>query len=430
MGIQIPALPNPSKILRSQRGVALMMAIIATMMIFFIVSEISYETAVEHVVASQQVRRIQAYYAAKSGLELSLLRIQLYKQAMAAFGDTLGANKNMLDPIWKFPFTWPPVIGGEVSGVDQNMIKDVVAESLMQAQYATTIVPEGTKFDINDLGSDIKALKLATERQILQIFETELQNNEAFRKKYATERFGELVNNITDYIDEDKEGSNGGDESSPYRDIVDPNLTLPPNRALRTIDELHQVAGMKDDFYNLLAPRITVYGTKGVNVNYAPREVLMALEPITMKPDIVDKIIERRENPNLDGPFKDENDFFNFAQGLGVNVREIQQSGVPLLFDMEFNFRVTSTGLSGNVKREISAVVYDYANLAQRLADMADKQDQQGQGQGQQQQQGAQTGIGTSSPQQGQPGTGSTSQTKAKIQLTKGRPSIVYWEEN
>ena len=56
----------------------------------------------------------------------SLLRIMLYKQAMAAMGDTLGANKNMLDPIWNFPFMWPPIApsGGKTTEVDKDMLKD------------------------------------------------------------------------------------------------------------------------------------------------------------------------------------------------------------------------------------------------------------------------------------------------------------------
>jgi len=410
-------LPNPIKILRSQRGVALLLAIVATVLIGFIITEISYETSVDYVVSNQQVQRIQAYYAAKAGLELSLLRIKLYKQAMASFGDTLGPNKSMLDPIWKFPFTWPPVVGEDVTGVDQNMIQSTVAESFMKAQYATTITPEGSKLDINDMGSDVKTLKAATIRQVLQIFLTEIENNDEFRQKHGTVKFEELVNNIADYIDEDKESLNGSDESQPYRDFNEEGLTMPPNRALRTIDELHQVGGMKDEFFNLLAPRITVYGTKGINVNYTNADMLKALD-ITVTDDVIAKIMERRDNANLGGPFKDESDFFGFVGGLGVNTKVIQESGVPLLFDMEFNYRVTSTGLAGNVKREITAVVYDFPNLAQRLAEMKDKQDSQDQGPG--------VGVGTTSPAAGQ----NPSEQKAKIQTAKGRPSVVYWEEN
>jgi hypothetical protein len=111
----------------------------------------------------------------------------------------------------------------------------------------------------------------------------------------------------------------------------------------------------------------------------------------------------------LGGPFKSEKDFFNFIQGYAVNYRAIEESKVPLLFDVEFNFRITSTGLSSNVKREITAITYDYVNLVGRYAELMDRQDAEAAGAGD---------------------TDQSQVTAAKIQASKGRPSVVYWEEN
>jgi hypothetical protein len=122
----------------------------------------------------------------------------------------------------------------------------------------------------------------------------------------------------------------------------------------------------------------------------------------------------------LGGPFQDEKDFFGFIQGYGVNAKAIEQSGLPLLFGMEFNFRIVSTGLAANVKREITAITYDYANLTGTFADMLDKQDQD---------KGKAPETPTTpppTPPNGQP----PAKQKTKIQASKGRPSIVYWEEN
>jgi general secretion pathway protein K len=402
----------------------LLIALFAMTLMTFIAVEVSYDTSVDYIVASQQVNRVKAYYAAKSGIEISLLRIMLYKQVMATLGQNLGAQKSMLDPIWNFPFMWPPTaLGGKMTEVDKDMLKESVGESLMQAQYATTIVPEGGKIDINDLGSPLKELKKSMIAQVLKIFTSELQHNEDFKRKYSNYRFEELVNNIADYIDEDTEGLNGADESSYYRDIDEKEIQMPPNRPLRTLDELHQVAGMKDDFYNLLAPRVTVFGTKGININYAGKEMLMALDP-SMTDEVVDKVISRRNDIKLGGPFKDDQDFFNFIQPYSVNVKNIQDSKVPLLYDMEYNFRITATGLSSNVKREITVVTYDYTNLTPRFADLMDQQDQaNGVGTGTT---SAGSGVGVGTGSSG--GTGAGSATK--FQAVKGRPTVVYWEEN
>ncbi|NJM10485.1 MAG: general secretion pathway protein GspK [Bdellovibrionaceae bacterium] len=410
--------PATNRILRSEKGVALMIALFAMMLLTFIAIEVSYDTTVDYVVASQQVNRIKAHYAAKSGVEISLLRIMLYKQALASFGSSI-PDKALLDPIWSFPFMWPPTAmgAGKVNEVDKSMINDVTKESFMAASYATTITPEGGRLDINDLGSDLKSMKASMIAQVVKIFRSEVEHNEEFADKYSGYRFEELVNNIADYIDEDKESLNGGDENAPYRDLDDKDIEMPPNRPLRTVDELHQIAGMTEDFYKILAPRITVFGTKGVNINYTDKETLMALDP-SMTEEAVGKVIERRGNPKLGGPFKNEKDFFNFIQGYGVNYRAIEESKVPLLFDVEFNFRVVSTGLSSNVKREITVITYDYSNLVERYAKLLDKRDQEASG-----------GPGAPAGGGGTPGAPDES-AAPKIQGAKGRPSVVYWEEN
>ncbi len=417
------ALPPLSAPLKSQSGVALMIALFAMMLLTFIAIEVSYDTTVDYVVAAQQVNRIKAHYAAKSGIELSLLRVMLYKQAMANFGSSI-PDKSMLDPIWNFPFMWPPTaLSAKMNEVDKSQLSKSLKESLMSAQYATTIAPEGGRLDINDLGSNVKTLKTAMIAQLLKVFKSEVERNEEFSDKYRGFRFEDVVNNIADYIDEDKESLNGGDESAPYRDIEDKDIEMPPNRSLRTLDELHMIAGMNDDFYKLLAPRVTVFGTKGVNINFADKTTLLALDP-SMTEEGVNKVIERRSNPKLGGPFTSKDDFFNFVRNYGANVRAMEEAKLPLLFGQEFNFRITSTGLASNVKREITVITYDFASLVDSYGKMLDEQDQKE----------GRIQAPTSNPTgtAGNPGSAPTpnSQNQPKIQAPKGRPVVVYWEEN
>lgn len=404
-----------NNILKSQKGMALLLALFFMMIMMFISQELSYDTNVDYAVAANQVKRIEAFYAAKAGIELSLLRINFYKQAMAQLGDNPEIGKK-LEIIWSLPFSWPPsMAGAKVTEVDKSMMKEVVEDSLMKAQYMATISPEGGKIDINDLGSDIPKFKKNMIQQLENVFKAELEHNEEFSEKYRGYNFLELVNNIADYIDEDSEGLNGGDESAGYSDINEPGLTLPPNRPLRTVDELHQVAGMKDDFYNVLAPRVTVFGTKGINVNYAPKEVVLALDE-SMTDEAADKVIARRNsNKAGEGPFKDENDFYNFIQGFGANVAAMKERNIPLLFGTELNFRVISTGLvpspKNPVKRQITAVTYDYENLTKSLAKKLDERDNE-----------------NNPPPDPPKDPGKDNQKK--IKPPKGRPPVVYWEEN
>jgi general secretion pathway protein K len=412
---QTPPLQN-NKGLSNNRGVALLIALFAMVLLTFIASEISYDARVEYVVSAQAVNRVKAYYAAKAAMELSLLRIMVYKQAAVALGSKSAA---MLEPIWKFPFMWPPAaVGEKMTEVDKSMIKGAVEESLMEATYTTQIESEGGKLDINDLGSPVKALRESTKQIVKKIFENEMINNEDFKKKYGTERFDELVNNISDWIDEDKESQNGGDETHLYDKMPQPDSgslsdIFPPNRPFRTLEELHMVAGMKDDFYKLLEPRVTVFGTMGISVNYAPKELLMSLDE-TMTSNVVDELIKMRNDPQH-GPFKSADEFLQAVNGAGGRSANIEALKIPLLVGMEFNFRIRTAGVVANVKREITAVTYDYENLVDALAKSLDDQDKT---------------TDPNNPPPNPPPSGTADPAEPALKGPKGRPKVVYWEEN
>src|ERR1035441_6856738 len=103
----------------NQSGIALLITLFAIMIMIFLAVEIGYNTHVELKVGAAQVDRLKAYYLAKAGVQLSVLRINAYKTVASKFGQALGSNKSDLDLIWKFPFTWPPMIPEEANGVDK-----------------------------------------------------------------------------------------------------------------------------------------------------------------------------------------------------------------------------------------------------------------------------------------------------------------------
>jgi general secretion pathway protein K len=118
--------------LNNQRGIALLVTLFAIMILTFLAIEIGYNTQVELSVGVSQVDRLRAYYLAKSGIQISLLRINLYRTAMQRFGDKLGAQKHSLDVIWQFPFAWPPMIPEEGSSFDKATLAATVKESFIR----------------------------------------------------------------------------------------------------------------------------------------------------------------------------------------------------------------------------------------------------------------------------------------------------------
>lgn len=408
----------------SARGVAMMMALFVMMILTFLATEVAFRTGVENNIAVQGISRLRAYYAAKAGVELSLFRILLYKKAMASFGEQLGENKSMLDPIWRFPFMWPPVLPDEVSGVDKSQIQAAVKESKMDATYAVTIESEGGKIDVNDLGSDSEAMVKATKNQLLQIFQVELESNEKFSEKYRTFNFEELVLHMIDWVDENEESLVGGAERNYYQDAR--SEFIPPNAPFKTLDELHMVATMTDEIFQVLSRQVTVFGSKGVNVNYSDKYVLKSLD-IQMTDEVVSKVIERRNSPDKGGPFRNQDDFLDFLGGQGVRTDNFNPAGIPLTFDAELNFRIKSVGQYGGVARTIEVVTYDFDNIKERYIEILTKAEED-----------KKKGDAGESGEESKTKTGDDaksdskekSKSTKKLNAPKGRPTVVYWYEN
>ena len=362
--------------LKNQRGVAILLALFTFVLVSALAMELLEETQVEYISASQSMHQLKSYYAAKSGVELSLLRVLMYKKARHLAGSSLGPNASLLDKIWQFPFIWPPQLPEQATIVDQQLLNDTLEETLLSTPFATTIAAEGSKIDINALGSKSKILAENSKTLLLQLFQNKMDSDESFGRRYRGFNFEELLNHIADWVDEDSESRVGGGESNHYRgNISDGTNNLPPNQPFKTMEELHMVEGMTDDLFEFLVPHITIYGIAGINVNQADKNILMSIDP-GITSEVADEIIKRRNDPEEEGPFAKLEDFISFLEGKGLTLdqEKLKKEGIPLLFEESLNFRITSTATVGNTSREIVAVVYDFDRVKERLKDVLSKE--------------------------------------------------------
>ena len=228
------------------------------------------------------------------------------------------------------PFAWPLPSSPRVSEVDKSNIDSVVKESAIHTEFIATIESEGGKIDINDLGSKIESLSQSTRQQILLIFETEMENNQTFNEKYYGTDFNEVFNNIQDWVDEDTNSINGGAPKAPCTPTSKTESSFPQH----PIENPAGIAHDRRDERGVLpagpnrASRFLE--SRVVNVNYAPRAVLMGLTP-TMTEEAADEVIKRREDLNAGGPFKSQEDFFAFLQAQRVDTQPIEQAGIPAI---------------------------------------------------------------------------------------------------
>lgn len=414
---------------KNNSGVALLMAMFALVLMSFLAVEISYDTGVEYAIANKEVSRLKAYYAAKNAVEISLLRIKLFQKAKKAFGAQV-PDPSMLDKIWQIPFFWPLQLEENKNNTraSREQMQEKVAQSFQDAMWTASIESEGSKIDINDLDSPSESLKKSTHQQLVQLIENRLnQDDEWARENRNQIRADEIVNNIADWISDSDTSLNGGDKASKYRDYG--NVNLPPKQPFRTLDELRMVAGVSDEIFHLLSTQVTVYGIKGINVNHANKNILQSIDTL-LTSEIADEIIKRRNDPQI-GPFKKKEDFDGFLQSQGVDLAKFNEHKIPLLFDAEFNFRITAKGMAGgkagqnaSATREIIAIVYDFDRVKSRLKTLLATPTPSPTPNGQQQQgpQGAKPPSPTPSP--------SPSPTPEEDVIKKGRPRVVYWFED
>ncbi|MBN8540300.1 MAG: general secretion pathway protein GspK [Deltaproteobacteria bacterium] len=419
---------------KSERGAALMLALFATTLLMVIATEIMYETSVEYIVSTQSVNQVRAYWAARAGTEMSLLRIHIYRQALAMGASQLPDPK-ILDEIWRQPFLWPPPIPQSMTIAEGDDIKKAVQSSdltTLKVSYLSTIEAEGAKVDINDLGSPSKIMAEAARKQLRQIFSQKVENDEEFSKRFRGFDFEEVINNIADWIDSDDAARNGGSERQAYSD-QSRSTFMPPNQPLRTLPELHQVAGMTDELYDLISPSVTLYGGKGISVNQATKDVFKAFGT-GFTDERIDRIIADRQDPKR-GPFKDEEDFTQYLSSIGITGNPFdlgEGAKVPLVFEPETIFKIRSTGKSGQAQSDITAIVYDADKVRSRLEKaLVDEATKATAGAGS----GANGASGSGATADGKDGKSSTADGKDANKADSPaapplkRPKIVYWNE-
>lgn len=92
---------------------------------------------------------------------------------------------------------------------------------------------------------------------------------------------------------------------------------LPKNADFEVLDELLLVKGIDEDILEKILPYVTIYGEGRININTAPREVLVALG---LSDELADKIIAVRRGPDRIEATGDDFIFLR-AYDIAINLR-------------------------------------------------------------------------------------------------------------
>ena len=387
-----------SRARRRRSGVALLVAITTMLVLSVLVSELSYVARVRMLVAYHQRDEAQAYWLARSGVNLYILLLMADKQIgnqIESFAGDLG-----LESLWQMV----PVIntglmrmlftgGGDIDDFTEEELatfsqtgqvsEEVAAESRdegtslfsdknfldFEGDFAAEVTDNEGKIDVNQFEGFTGAIQDSPTAQLL-FSRMNSEEDEQWFLERNIDRW-EIIGNLADWIDADniRSGGLGGFEDNLYN-VQTPSY-LSKNAPLDTFEEIRLIEGWQDEVFNRYADDLTIWSNGKTNPASFSREMHVAT--ITAYSDgwtqeQIDMVCfaGAGEDTQLEewglawyqmGSWKS---FKEYAQDVQANCGiELDTSNAPKFTDKSRVFTVTSTGLVGTSQTTITAVI-DY----------------------------------------------------------------------
>jgi type II secretory pathway component PulK len=346
-------------------------------------AEFSYRSRVDVRTASNLEREVQAYFHARSAMEIVRLVVTSQKFVDLA---TAGMPAARSLELWRFACKFAEVFNTSslnFLGIELVNMKGTEGVGVDQGGFSCEIVPEDSRINVNvTSATDRKALFTRLYPLLRGQVDTEVKAGEDDRKA------AELILNIMDWVDPDDDrtdidstgslvqaggaGENGSYSRHGYK---------ARNAKMDSVEELRLVEGMTDDLFCRFGRDLTVYNTDKVNVNEADLLLIKALvcdnlagdpvqvcwRPFDARGSIMDIALMQMEScrtfkRDMFLPaFTSEADFVDFwgrlpelGQFIQVNANTLK----PMITTAKSKaLRVTSRGWVGESGHEIQAVI-------------------------------------------------------------------------
>jgi general secretion pathway protein K len=286
-----------------QRGVAIVLVLSALTILAVMLAEFQDETSAELGSSLSQRDALKAEYAARSAVNLSRLLIATeptIRKALAPLFLLMKQSPPQI-PVWAFA---DQVLGAfndssgaqaflDLAGVDVTQGKNLGMEG---AGFEVTVVDEDSKVNINTpaRGDAFSQARLAT--QLIGLMAGP-QYDPLFDNRDADNQFSDrqtICGAIVDWVDPDQDAyvcdphsgsaQSAGAEDSFYQQLKKPYYRK--NAAFDSLQELHLVRGIGDDFWSTFVDPdpshpdkrvLTVWGQGKVNVNTANPQTVLAV---------------------------------------------------------------------------------------------------------------------------------------------------------
>jgi len=366
----------------SERGVALLMAIVAVTLLGVIVADFARNAQI-HAASTYNVRdEVRAEYLARSSVNLS--RLLLSVQGVV----TTEMRKFHLrpPPLWQFAdyfvisFKDPSALQlvGSLVGVGMEGAEGFGG---LQGDMQVTIVAEESKINLN-LAMQGPAMQQLLAKELMALF-LPSDYNELFENVDANGSLydrDDVAAALIDWADQDTNAfGTGGAEDASYEMLDHPYTRK--NAAFDSLEEIMLVNGVDDDFWTAFvdpepehpeARALTVWGSGKININTADPLVLMAVmcafaqDPsASCDPNNMDQMGEMLRylmdiRSLLGVPFSNTGKFMRNvgagAEGLPGIPMDAGQAGQYLTVDSEV-FSIYAMGEVGQSRKRLHVVV-------------------------------------------------------------------------
>jgi type II secretory pathway component PulK len=268
-------------------GVAVLLVLACLAVLAPLTASFNYQAIVDWKSAINVRDEVAARQAQRGGMQLSLLLFEIQRMVFnqKQFREFMGTmDITQVAPYLMSVFgTTDGAEGlGALVGIDTTALNELALPEGTSFEFR--VYAESGKINVNCLavqgeanarenpaGQVVQTLEaLMTPTLYDPLFEEEKSDGQFYTRQ-------DILTAMADYIDDDNQRfdlirlrSSGGSENYRYQQLVDPYQER--NGRLDSIDELHLVQGIDDDWMAAFGSELTTYGDCKVNLNFASAE--------------------------------------------------------------------------------------------------------------------------------------------------------------
>ncbi len=333
------------KLIKNQKGVAIIMVLTAITILMAIMGDFTFDTKINKIKSYNLQEKIQAQLNAEAGLRLALMRLRLYKEAFNYIENNQSVKEKIkmesVNAIWEVPFLFPIPILPNMLAKQKAAIGKFVKNSLLEGNVQTYVYNISNKINLNLLrvSAFLQTNKKTTNENednssnnntnsegnvdaykelsklVSQTIENKSREDENFAEKYSGQNVDELISIIKFYI---------SDPNSDYDDVYKTNAEnvflenkiTAKHASMASASELYMLAGWSDELIKTLENEITVHSNVMIDLNKITDKVLRLIIPGIDDQDVKD-FFEYRDSADDPHPFNSVKDFQNYVTNIG-----------------------------------------------------------------------------------------------------------------